>query len=127
MIRECARCGETFTAGHNFRYCVHCEAKVQELSELWINTTDDLLGELRVALRDMFDELDETLAYAPYTTTPRILEAAFKRIPRSGFYERQLCQIHSEFAEPTNEEWANRDEERKAQHDDLKTMEALGK
>ena len=127
MIRECERCGETFTAGHSFRYCVHCEAKVQELSEIWTDTIDDLLGELRVALRDMFDDLDEALASPLYitVTTPRILEAAFGLIPRGGFYESQLLQIYDEFIDPTNEEWANRDEERS--DDDLKTMEALGK
>ena len=127
MIRECARCGETFTAGHNFRYCPHCEFMVQELSELWINTTDDLLGELRVAMRDMFDELDEAIDYGTIVNVPNILKAAFHRIPRREFYDHQLLQIYQETVEPTYQEMANRDEERKAQHDDLKTMEALGK
>ena len=123
MIRECSRCGETFTAGHNFRYCVYCEAKVQELSELWINTVDELMGELRVAMRDIFEDLDELTSYA----LVNILKAAYLKIPRYDFYNNQLREIYNEVVEPTNQEMADRDEERKAQYDDLKTMEALGK
>jgi len=127
MKRECERCGEIFTARHNFRYCCHCEMKVQELSELWTDTIDDLMGELRVAMRDMFDTLDEEMSSYKFIHTLTILQSAFQRIPRYDFYDRQLKDIYSEVVEPTNQERADRDQELMDNHYEMKAMEVSGK
>ena len=127
MKRECERCGEIFTAQHNFRYCINCEFKLQELSELWIDTIDDLMGELRVSMRDMFDDLDDALAYVRHLDTPKILRIAFERIPRYEFYNKQFNDICNEALEPTNQEMAERDDDMMANYWDRRVTEALGK
>lgn len=125
--RECERCGGIFNAKHNFKYCSHCEFKVQGLAELWDDTIDDLLVELKEALCEMFNTLDADMAYTRRVNTVTVLERAFKKINHYDYYDRQLSDIYSEVVEPTNQEIADRDQELMDNHYDMKLMEAKGK
>jgi len=121
---ECIRCGFPI---HKADYCNLCALRIEQLSEQWDDTVDDLADELRKNLRAIFYDLDELLPVGKTVDTIAILKAALDRSPFKHFYDSQLRGIHSNFLEPTYWEMAEREEVIEDHRTNMKIMEMRDK
>ena len=112
MVYECEWCGHRFPSNKNFKFCIGCELKAQEINEQvkeglkelggeWEAEVDCLTDDLNFVLTEMFKTLGE-IRWGRGQTNIRavdVLEKALKRQKVTDRYNQSFNEMYEKFWE----------------------------